>query len=237
MKKLAVKLFNLISRLNLGTLYPVIVPSFVTAIFLLIFVAGIFCFHLRKKDKTSLLAVALSLYALSTIKTVCDLISKPIKENFVLSCVGGILMAAISFLFYALLCLQHNSRFYQKMRDKRLIDRLLKVNDNLDDSVPEEPTIIKNAFYDTPVKRVEFLPTEKFKDEKNTEFGVNYGEILGYISLLRRHELSPEEEKEITELENFVRNYSSKTLTCDERHAFSAQLMRLVKLISKYKAS
>ena len=42
METLAVKLFNFISRLDLGVYYPLIVPSVVAAIFLIVFISGIF---------------------------------------------------------------------------------------------------------------------------------------------------------------------------------------------------
>ena len=74
---------------------------------------------MKRADKTSMLAVALSLYTLSAIKTVCDLISKPIRDEFVLSCIGGLLSSALSFAFYGLLCMQHNSHFKLSSRDKR----------------------------------------------------------------------------------------------------------------------
>ena len=69
METLAVKLFNFISRLDLGAYYPLIVPSVVAAIFLIVFISGIFFYRVKRADKTSMLAVALSLYTLSAIKT------------------------------------------------------------------------------------------------------------------------------------------------------------------------
>lgn len=244
MKILAVKLFNFISRLNFGVYYPLFVPSAVAVIFLVVFLAGIFFYRVKRADKTSMLAVALSLYTLSVIKTVCDLISKPVRDEFVLSCIGGLLSSALSFAFYGLLCLQHNSNFKLSSRDKRLIARLsqsdrndLSGNNNGDEDDPGEPFVIKNALFDSPVKRVEFLPTEKYPKSSEAEFGVNFGEILSYIGKLRRHELTAEETKAIDELEESVKLFSGREITCEERRKLSSELMRLVKLVSKYKAS
>lgn len=244
METLAVKLFNFISRLDLGAYYPLIVPSVVAATFLIVFISGIFFYRVKRADKTSMLAVALSLYTLSAIKTVCDLISKPIRDEFVLSCIGGLLSSALSFAFYGLLCMQHNSHFKLSSRDKRLIDRLSRSDrnnlyDKSDDGADDagEPFVIKNALFDSPIKRVEFLPTKKYPQKGEKDFGVNYGEILSYIEKLRRHELTAEETKVIDELEKSVKLFSTREITCDERRKLSSELMRLVKLVSKYKAS
>ena len=244
METLAVNLFNFISRLDLGAYYPLIVPSAVAVIFLFVFLAGIFFYRVKRADKTSMLAVALSLYTISVIKTVCDLISKPIRDEFVLSCIGGLLSSALSFAFYGLLCMQHNSHFKLTSRDKRLIARLsqsdknnLHGNDFGDADDPGEPFVIKNSLFDSPIKRVEFLPTKKYPQKGEKDFGVNYGEILSYIEKLRRHELTAEETKAIDELEQSVKLFSAREITCDERRKLSSELMRLVKLVSKYKAS
>lgn len=243
MKILAVKLFNFVSRLDFGVYYPLIVPSAVAAVFLIVFASGIFFYRVKRADKTSMLAVALSLYTLSLIKTVCDLISKPIRDEFVLSCFGGLISSALSFAFYGLLCMQHNSHFKLSSRDKRLIARLSRSDrynlseDDGGEGEAGEPFVIKNALFDSPVKRAEFLPTEKYPRSDETDFGINYGEILSYIGKLKRHELTAEETEAIGELEKSVKLFSSREITCDERKKLSSELMRLVKLVSKYKAS
>lgn len=241
MKNIVISLFDFISRLNLGVFYPVMIPSVITAVFAVTFIIGIFCYRVKKTDKTILLAVTLSVYTLSVIKAVCDLISKPLKENFVLSCAGGLFMSALSFAFYGLLCLQYNCRLKPSGKEKQLIARLSRFDaDKIEDCAdkPEEPRIIKNAFSETPFKRVEFLPAEKYgyPDTAQTD-NLNFGEILLYARKLERHDLTDEEKAVIDDLKTRIDSYSRKTISCEERKALSSKLMKLLKLISKYKVS
>lgn len=254
MKELAMKLFRLVSGVNLGIYYPLIVPSAVALVFLSLFVIGIFCYRVKKADKTSVLALTLSVYTLSLIKTICDILAKPIWRGFILSCMGGLFMSALSFAFYGLLCLQYNSRFKLNMREKRLIDRLSRSDDETLDNFAErsdkrfsdgednlKPSLVKRAFSDTPVKRVERLETFKASGgsggNDDTRYGINFGEILGYLEKLKRHELTPDEQTLVFSLEKSVKYLSGKQMTCEERKDFSSKLMQLIKLVSKYKAS
>lgn len=241
MKKIVISLFEFVARVDLGAIYPVAVPSFITLLYAVIFVIGIFCYRVRKTDKTVLLAVTLSVYTLSAIKAICDLTLEPTKDNLVLSCACGLFMSALSFAFYGLLCLQYNCRFKLNGKEKRLIARLSALNaDNSGDvsDTPEPPEIIKAAFANSPFKRIEYLPAESgntFGREQTDN--LNYGEILCYAEKLERHDLTSEESAEIRELKTRIESYSRKTISCDERKDLSLKLMRFLKLISKYKVS
>ncbi len=258
MKKLAMKLFRFVSEVNLGIYYPLIVPSAIAFVFLSLFVIGIFCYRVKRADKTSILALTLSVYTLSVIKTICDFLSKPIRHGFVLSCGGGLFMSALSFAFYGLLCFQYNSRLKLNTREKRLIDGLSRFNDNLvsdqsdnfsigknppegdfpDDENDLKPSLVKRAFLDTPVKRIERLET--FKPTGNSDdirYGISFNEILCYLEKLKRHELTAEEKELVFSLEKSVKYLSGKQMTCEERKGLSLKLMQLIKLVSKYKAS
>ncbi len=251
MKEIAMKLFRLISKPDLGIFYPLIVPSAIALVFLSLFITGIFCYRVKKTDKTSILALSLSVYTLSVIKTICDLISKPIKQSFVLSCIGGLFMSALSFAFYGILCLQYNARLKLNMREKRLIARLSRSDAENSDDFPAsfddefssdeyapEPSLVKRAFFDTPVKRVERLETYKANCESDdARYGINFGEILRYIETLKRHELTEEEQTLVFSLEKKARSFSSRNISCEERKEFSSELLQLIKLVSKYKAS
>lgn len=163
-------------------------------------------------------------------------------------------MSALSFAFYGLLCLQYNSRLKLNMREKRLIDRLSRSDDETLDNFAErsdkrfsngeddlKPSLVKRAFSDTPVKRVERLETFKASGgsggSDDTRYGINFGEILGYLEKLKRHELTPDEQALVFSLEKSVKYLSGKQMTCEERKDFSSKLMQLIKLVSKYKAS
>ena len=258
MKELAMKLFRFVSEINLGIYYPLIVPSAIALVFLSLFIIGIFCYRVKRADKTSILALTLSVYTLSVIKTICDFLSKPIRQGFVLSCTGGLFMSALSFAFYGLLCLQYNSRLKLNMREKRLIDGLSRFDDDLvsdsrdefssgkktldgdfpDDENELKPSLVKRAFFDTPVKRIERLET--FKPTgigDDIGYGISFSEILCYLEKLKRHELTDEEKELVFSLEKSVRYLSGKQMTCEERKELSSKLMQLIKLVSKYKAS
>lgn len=269
MKEIAMKLFRLVSKPDLGVFYPLIVPSAIALVFLSLFITGIFCYRVKRADKTSILALTLCVYTLSVIKTICDLISKPIKQGFVLSCIGGLFMSALSFAFYGILCLQYNARLKLNMREKRLIDRLSRSDDEKTDGFKGgfddkflsgendlEPSLVKRAFsgsrfgspFDTPVKRVERLGTfkETFKaggegdgsgESDVTRYGINFCEILGYLENLKRHELTADEKALVFSLETKAESYSSRRISCEERKEFSSELLQLIKLVSKYKAS
>lgn len=251
MKEIAMKLFRLVSKPDLGIFYPLIVPSAIALVFLTLFIIGIFCYRVKRADKTSILALTLSVYTLSVIKTICDLISKPVKQSFVLSCIGGLFMSALSFAFYGLLCLQYNSRLKLNIREKRLIDGLSRFDtenrDGFADSLDNgfcgsendlNPSLVKRAFFDTPVKRIERLETFKPTGQSDDiGYGINFGEILGYLEKLKRHELTAEEQALVCLLEKKVNFYSSRSITCEERKELSSELTQLIKLVSKYKAS
>ncbi len=258
MKESAMKLFRFVSGVNLGIYYPLIVPSAIALVFLSLFVIGLFCYRVKKADKTSILALTLSVYTLSVIKTICDFLSKPIRQNFVLSCVGGLFMSALSFAFYGLLCLQYNSRLKLNAREKRLIDGLSRFDDGLASDREDKfsggkntpggnfsggendlkPSLLKRAFFDTPVKRIERLETFKPTDSSDDiGYGISFSEILCYLEKLKRHELTTEEKELVFSLEKSVRYLSSKQMTCEERKELSSKLMQLIKLVSKYKAS
>lgn len=247
MKKFVDNVFEGLAALDFGILYPVIVSSVVAAVFLITMVIGFFVYRIRRADKTSMLALSLTVYTLAAVKIVCDLFSKPIKDEFIFSCIGSLFIAAASFAEYWLLCLQFNSREILNLREKRLIDRLSRFNDSLGDTknddyfqgdeMPSEPSIIKNAF-ENSFKRAEYLPTFKgFDGEEMNNYGVNFNEVLLYIDRMRRYDLTMDEEKALDDLETNVSNFSRRNISCEERKKLSAGLMKLVKLLSKYKAS
>ncbi len=247
MKKFVDNVFKSLASLDFGVLYPIIVSSVVASVFFITMVAGFFVYRIRRADKTSMLALSLTVYTLAAVKIVCDLFSKPIKDEFVFSCIGSLFIAAASFAEYWLLCLQFSSREILNLREKRLIERLSRFNVPLDSAenddyfqdgeMPDEPFIIKNVF-ENPFRRAEYLPTFKgLNDDEMNNYGVNFNEVLLYIDRVRRFDLSMDEEKALDDLETNVSNFSRRNISCEERKKLSAGLMKLVKLLSKYKAS
>ena len=133
------------------------------------------------------------------------------------------------------------------MREKRLIARLSHFDDCSCDEggddcfqsgeAPDESLVMKYTF-ENPFRRAEFLPVFKgFEGEEANNYGVNFNEVLSYIDRVRRYDLTADEEKTLDDLETNVSNFSRRNISCEERRKLSAGLMKLVKLLSKYKAS
>ena len=247
MEKFVDYVFGILASLDFGVFYPVIVSSAVASVFLITMIAGFFVYRIRRADKTSMLALTLAVYTLAAVKIVCDLFSKPIKDEFVFSCIGSLFIAAASFAEYWLLCLQFNSREMLNMREKRLIARLSRFDDCSSDEsgddcfqsgeAPDESLVMKYTF-ENPFRRAEFLPVFKgFDGEEMNNYGVNFNEVLSYIDRVRRYDLTAEEEKALDDLETNVSDFSRRNISCEERRKLSVGLMKLVKLLSKYKAS
>lgn len=256
MKKFVVSIFVSLGALDLGAYYPIIVSSVVAVTFFVTIFLGVFVYRVRRADKTSMLALALAVYTLSAVKIVCDLFTKPIKETFVFSCAGSLFLAAASFAEYGILCLQYNAPETLNLREKRLIDGLSRFNDCFDKGetngesdektngdfsfeqrLPEQSNI-KNAFFETPFKRAEYLQCEKgFERRESDNYGVNFGEILSYIDKARRYDLTTFEKSDLDELETNVQNFSRRFISCAERKKLSSGLSKLAKLLSKYRVS
>ena len=77
-------------------------------------IVGFFVYRIRRADKTSMLALTLAVYTLAAVKIVCDLFSKPIKDEFVFSCIGSLFIAAASFAEYWLLCHRITMSIYRQ---------------------------------------------------------------------------------------------------------------------------
>ena len=80
------------------------------------------------------------------------------------------------------------------------------------------------------------------------DLGVEVGVVVGGGNIwrgrqgldmdrVRRYDLTADEEKTLDDLETNVSNFSRRNISCEERRKLSAGLMKLVKLLSKYKAS
>lgn len=246
--------FEFISNFDCGTLYPVIISACVATILFFILATGCFVYGVRKADKTSLLALSLVVYTVSAVKIVCDFLSKPVKEEFVFSCLGGMFLAAASFGEYALLVLQSNIHPMLNKREKRLIAQLSRfdehdgeqnglheilLNHNLleDDflNLKDYKTSSHNGLnYNSAFKQVEFLPVFKGDNkEEGKEYGLNFNEVFAQIDNARNLNLSQSEAAILDNLELDVENFSRRNLTCEERRRLSRGLLNLIKILSK----
>ncbi len=186
-----------------------IFPLALCAVYLVLLLVCLFSKKARFSDKTFSLYLCLlsvCLYPFAEIKR--------LDKNWFF------LFAAASIFLSGLLYLTSKGKSRLTAREKRLIGRL-SANIGADDRRP------------SAIKRTEYLrPDDAFSSSE--EIDPNLSGIKKAIISLKRRELSEQEKKEIEKIEIDVEKFSFRKPTPYERAIFSDEMMKIVKLCSKY---
>ncbi|HBF86899.1 MAG TPA: hypothetical protein DDW54_04380 [Clostridiales bacterium] len=182
-----------------------------------IFLAGFLFKSLGKTDKFPLLALTFSAYFLVLAKTFSDVFSKkPLSGEAI---TAELTSAAISLFIFGALKIQ------------TIVLGSGKTEDFSDDT---ETSDIRGDLFSPAVKRIEVLPTEKFRNTEETDFRLDPSEIKNYLFKLRKKDLEISEEDELDKIEIDLGKFSYRRATETERKVFSERLEKMLKMVSKY---
>ncbi|MBR1867967.1 MAG: hypothetical protein IJ800_05250 [Clostridia bacterium] len=185
-------------------------PLFLFSVYLLLLLVCLFSKKIKYADKSFAFYLCLFSLCLSPIADTNGLIGSYYPVMVILPLV-------LSFV----LQLQSKGKGRLTNKEKRLIGKL-SAKTEFEDRRP------------STVKRVEFI--RPLSDEKPQNDGVdpNLSGVKKAINALKRRDLSDKELKEIENVEIDVEKYSVREPSPYERAVFSDEIMKIIKLCSKY---